>query len=87
MLFCLGAETKLINMVDDLAQVISAGNLVFDFSEYLSDLVFNCVWPTGFLFEAVEVGKELLIDKVAQVIACQSLVMVKFAVLSFRCRP
>jgi hypothetical protein len=41
----LRAEAQLVDMVDDLAQVVAALNLVFDLAEDLPDLVFDGVWP------------------------------------------
>ena len=56
-------------MVDDFAEVIAALNLVLDLAEDLPDLVFDGVRPGRALLEAVEVGKERLVDEVAEVIA------------------
>ena len=55
----LRAEAQLVDVVDDLAQVVAALDLVFDLAEDLADLVFDRVRPAGLLLEAVQVGKEL----------------------------
>ena len=69
-------------MVDDLAQVIAALNLVFDLAEDLPDLVFDGVRAGGLLREAVQVWEELLIDEIAQVVAGLGGVVVELAVLA-----
>ena len=43
MLLCLRAEARLVDVVDDLAQVIATLNLVLDFAKDLTDLVFDGV--------------------------------------------
>jgi len=77
----LGAEVQLVDVVDDLAQVVAALNLVLDLAEYLSDFVFDGVGAAGLLLEAVQVGKELLVHEVAEVVAGQGTVVVEIAVL------
>jgi hypothetical protein len=71
-------------VVDDLAQVVAAGNLVFDLSKDLTNLVFDGVRPAGLLLEAVQIGKELAVDEVAKVIAGLRFVVVNLAVLALR---
>ena len=78
----LGAEAQFVDVVDDLAQVVAALNLVFDLAEDLPDLVFDGVRAGGLLREAVQVGKELLIDEVAEIVAGHRLVVVELAVLA-----
>ena len=70
-------------MVDDLAEVIAAGDLVLDFSENLPDFVFDGVGAAGFLGEAVQVGKELQVDEVVEVVAGLGGVVIELAVLAF----
>ena len=82
MLFGLRAEAQFVDVVDDLAQVVAAVNLVLDLAEDFADLVFDGVRPGGLLLEAVQVGKELLIDEIAQVVAGHGLVVVDLAVLA-----
>jgi hypothetical protein len=69
-------------VVDDLAHFVAAGDLVFDLPEDLPDLVIDGVRPAGLLLEALEIGGELLIDEVAQVVAGQDLVVAELAVLA-----
>ena len=81
-LFGLRAEPQFVDVVDDLAQVVAAVDLVFDLAEDFPDLVFDGVRPAGLLLEAVQVGEELLVDEVAQVVAGHRLVVVELAVLA-----
>ena len=83
----LRAEAQLVDVVDDLAQVVAALDLVLDLAEDLADLVFDGVRPAGLLLEAVQVGEELPVDEVAQVVAGQRLVVVELAVLALRRGP
>jgi hypothetical protein len=57
-------EAQLVDVVDDIAQVVAAGNLVFDLSGNLADFVLDGVRPGGPLREALEIGKEFLIDEI-----------------------
>ena len=82
MLLGLGAEAQVVDVVDDLAHVVAALDLVLDLAEDLADLVLDRVRPAGLLLEAVQVGEELLVDEVAQVVAGQGLVVVELAVLA-----
>jgi hypothetical protein len=82
----LRAEAQLVDVVDDLAQVVAALDLVLDFTEDFADFVFDSVRPAGFLLEAVKIRKELPIDEVAKVIASLCLVVVDLTVLGLgRC--
>jgi len=83
----LGAETEFVNVVDDLAQVVAAGDLIFDLPEYLPDLVFDGVRPAGLFLELVEVREELLIDEIEEVVAGEGFVVVELAVLALGCSP
>jgi hypothetical protein len=65
MLLCLRPEPQFVDMVDDFTKVVAAGDLVVDLAEDLTYFVFNRVRPAGLLFESMQVGKELLVDKVA----------------------
>ncbi len=67
--------------------VVAAGDLVLDLAEDLADLVFDRVRAAGLLGEAVQIREELLVDKIAQVVAGQGPVVVGLAVLAFRRRP
>ncbi len=60
---------------------VAAGDLVFQLAEDLADLVFERVWPRGLLLEAVQVGEELLIDELAQVITGERGIVIEAAVL------
>jgi len=70
-------------MVDNLAKVVAALNLVFDFAKDFADFVFDGVGAAGLLLEAVEIGKELDVDEVAKVIAGLRFVVIDLGVLVF----
>jgi hypothetical protein len=74
-------------MVDDLAEVVAALDLVLDLAEDLADLEFDGVRPGRLLLEAVQVGEELAVDEVAQIIAGLGLVVVDLAVFVLRGGP
>ena len=68
---------QLVDVVDDLAQVVAAADLVLDLAEDLTDLVFDGVGTAGALFEAVQIGEEVALDEGDQVVAGQCLMMVE----------
>jgi len=76
----LRAEAEFVDVIDDLAQVVAALDLVLDLPEDLPDFVFDGVRPAGLLLETVKVREELLIDEVAEVVAGQGFVMVELPV-------
>ena len=78
----LGAEAQLVNMLDDLAQVVAALNLVLNLAEDFPDLVFDGVGAAGSQLEAVQVGEELLVDEVLEVVAGQGGVVIELAILA-----
>lgn len=78
----LRAEAQIIDVVDDLTQVITALDLILDLPEDFTDLIFDRIRPAGPLLEAVQVGKELRGDELAQVIAGLRLVVIDLAVLA-----
>ena len=47
MLFGLGAEAKLVDLVDDFAEVVAALDSVLDFAEDFADFVFDRVGASG----------------------------------------
>jgi hypothetical protein len=69
----LGAEAQFVDVVDDLAQVVAALNLVLDLAEDFSNFVFDGVWAGGLLLEGMQVGEELPIYEVAEVVAVSAL--------------
>jgi hypothetical protein len=83
----LRAEAQLIDLLNDIAQVVAALNPVVNLAEDFADLVFNRVRPAGLLLEALQVGKQLPIDEIAQVIAGQGSIVVKLAILALGRRP
>jgi hypothetical protein len=76
----LRAEAQLVDQVDHVAQVVAALDLVLDLAEDLADLVFDGVRPAGALLEAGQVGEQLAVDEVAQVVAGHGGVVVELAV-------
>jgi len=64
----LRAEAQLVDVVDNLAQVVAAADVVLDFAEDFADLVFDGVRPAGLVLEAAQVGEQLLVDEVVQVV-------------------
>jgi hypothetical protein len=78
---------ELVHVVDDLAEVVAALDLVADLTEDFADFVFDGVRPAGALLEAVEVGAELEVDEVPEVVAGERLVVVDLAAFSLRGRP
>ena len=59
MLLGLGAEAQGVDLVDDLAHVVAALDLVLDLAEDLADLVLDRVRPAGLGLEAVQVREQL----------------------------
>ena len=74
-------------MVDDLAQVVAALDFVFDLPEDFPDFVFDGVRPAGLLLEAVQVGEELEVDELAEVVAGHRGVVIQLAVLALGSGP
>ena len=83
----LRAEAEDIDVVDDLAHVVAALDLVLDLAEDLPNLVFDGVRAARLLLELVQVGKQLPVHEVAEVVPGQSFVVVEFAVLALGCSP
>ena len=80
MLFRLRGKAKFVDMVDDLAQVVPALYAVLYLSEDLADLVFDGVWTAGLAFEALQIRKQLAVDKHDEIIASQRGIVVYPAV-------
>ena len=78
--FGLRAETQFVDVVDDVAQDVAAVDLVLDLAEDLADLVLDGVRPGGLQLEALQIGKELAVDEVPQIVARQRLVVIQLAV-------
>ena len=77
MLFRLRPETQLVHPLDHIAQVVAALDAVFDLGEHLTNLVFDGVGTAGPLLEATQVGEQLAVDEVQQVVASQRRVVVE----------
>ena len=75
-------------MVDDLTEVVAALDAVLYLTEDFANFVFDGVRLIARLgLEAVEIGKELLVDEIEKVIAAQRGVVVNLAVLALRRSP
>lgn len=61
--FRLRAEAQFIDVVDDLAQIVPAGDLVSDLAENLPDLVFDRVRAARLLGKAVRYGNSCRLTK------------------------
>src|SRR5947208_9015965 len=80
-------EPQFVDVVDDLAKIVTALNLVLNLAEDFADFVFDCVWTGCFLLEALEIGKELLINEVPEVVTGHRFVVIEFPVSRFRRGP
>ena len=87
MLFGLRGKAQFIHVVNDLSEIVAALNLVFYLPEDFADIVFDGVRPARLLLEAVQIGDELLIDEITEVVAGEPPVVVNLAVLVLGCRP
>jgi hypothetical protein len=61
-LFFLRLKLQLINEFECIAQAVATLKFIFDFAEYLPDLVFNRVGALGALLEALQIWKQLSVD-------------------------
>jgi hypothetical protein len=78
----LGGKAQSVDVVDGLAQVVAALDAVLYLTEDLADLVLDGVRSGGLLLEALQVGEELAVDELDQVIAGEGGVVVDPAVLA-----
>jgi hypothetical protein len=62
-----GLEVEAVHVLQDLAQVVAALDLVVELAEDLADLVFDGVRAGGFLLEAAQPGEELMVHELHQV--------------------
>jgi uncharacterized protein with PhoU and TrkA domain len=60
----LGTEAEGVDRVDDLAEVVAAGDAVLQLAEDLADLALDGVGAGGALLEALEVGEEVVVVEV-----------------------
>ena len=84
----LGGKAEFVDVVDDLTKVVAALDAVLYLAEDFANFVFDGIRLIARLgLEAVEIGKELLVDEVEKVIAAGRGVVVNLAVLAFRRSP
>jgi len=81
-LFCLRTESQFVDVVDDLAQVVTALDLVLDLAEDFANLVFDSVRRAGPLLETVQIGKELAIYEFGKIWPILRFIVVYLAVLA-----
>jgi hypothetical protein len=87
MLFRLRSETEFVDMVDDLAEVIPARNLVPDLAKNFANLIFDRIRSARPLLKSVEVWEEPRVHEIAQIITSLGDVVVELTVPSRRCCP
>jgi hypothetical protein len=80
-LFLLRAEAELIDQFQRVAKRIARPKLVFDLGEDFADLVFDRVRALSAGAEALQIGKQLLVDILDKVVAGQRLVVIERTVL------
>ena len=83
MLFLLRTKAKHVNLIDDVAEVVSALKLVVYLSEYLADLVFNGVQARSAALETFEIWEELGVNEVLEIIAGHRTVEIGLAISTF----
>jgi hypothetical protein len=72
-LLFLGAKPQLVDVLQGIPQAVATLKLVLDLAKNLANLVFDGVGAAGPLLEALQVGKQLAVDVVDQVVADQAL--------------
>ncbi|MFO1000983.1 MAG: hypothetical protein U0936_11625 [Planctomycetaceae bacterium] len=87
MLLRLRSKPQFVDVVENLAKVVTAGDLVSDLAEDLADLVFDRIRSAGFLLERFQVREQLVVDEVAKIITGGGFVVVNLPVRTFRSRP
>ena len=80
-------ETQLVYQVNDPSQVVATLHFIAQFTEDLTDLVFDRVGIIGSGREALQVRKKLVFHKVNQVGSGQGFVVVDLAVAIAWCCP
>ena len=83
MLLDLGTETQAIDVFQCIPERIATGKAVFDFTEDFTDFVFDGIRAGGALFEALQVGEEITVYIVDEVITGKRIVVVKLAIRRF----
>jgi hypothetical protein len=78
--FCLGVERQVVNRLQHVAKDVARPDLVAKLGEDFADLILNCLRPGGRLAEGGEVGEQLLINELDQVVTNAGGVVVELAV-------
>ena len=87
MLIIGGLELQRVDFVDDVTQIVTRLNFVFDFREDLADFILQGTGVCGGIFELGQVGEELLVDELHEIVAGHSVNLVRFSGGSFGCSP
>ncbi|WP_416376580.1 hypothetical protein [Marinobacter sp. LV10R520-4] len=77
MLLGLGAKAEFVDQFQGIAQAVSAGESVTNFTKDFADFLFNSVCADCSFLEAVQIGKKIKADKLNKIAACQGVVVVK----------
>lgn len=83
----LGTEAELIHQIQGITQGIAALEFIADLGKDLPDLVLNGVRRSSSLPESPEIGKELAVHIVDQIIPGQGRIQISRPVRLFRSRP
>jgi len=76
-------ESKFVDVVNDLPQVVTALDAVFNLAEDLTNLIFDGIWAGGTLFKTHQVWEQLAVDELSQVVAGLGLFVVNLVVFAF----
>jgi len=87
MFFGLGTKAQTIDDLSHFPQVVATLKLVFNLPEDLTDLVFDCVGSGGSLFESAQIRKQLMVDKILEVITGHCPIVIKLSAYRLRGGP
>nr|WP_228735911.1 hypothetical protein [Marinobacter sp. LV10MA510-1] len=73
----LGAKAEFVDQFQGIAQAVSAGESVTNFTKDFADFLFNSVCADCSFLEAVQIGKKIKAEKLNKIAACQGVVVVK----------
>ena len=82
-LLALGCKAEFVDVVDDLAQVVSALDAVLYLAEDFADFVFDGVGAGGLGLETLQMRKEFVVYERDQVVAGLRFVVIDLAVFTF----
>ena len=76
-----------IHQLKCIAQGVTTLKLVLNLTKDFPNLVFDGIWASGTFFEAIEIGKQLAVNEVDEVITNESGIVVDAAVVLLRSCP